>query len=37
MGEAPKIQNCFLVMGQSRKVMAQKKKISELGRHSPTN
>jgi hypothetical protein len=37
MGEAPKIQNIFLVMGQSRKVMAKKFKNSELGRHSPTN
>jgi len=26
MGEAPKIQNFFLVMGQSRKVMAKNKK-----------
>jgi hypothetical protein len=35
MGEAPKIQNLFLVLGQSRKVMAKKERNYELGRHSP--
>jgi hypothetical protein len=30
MGEAPKIQILFLVMGQSRKVMAKNKEILNL-------